>query len=159
MALWKPKIWIRAKVLGLVWRGKQLLAAEIEDSAGRIKGVRPLGGCIEFGETREAALEREFREELGCVARITGPWHTLENIYEHEGNTGHEYDFVANVELCDPQLYTKDRINYLEDDGALCSAGWFSPLNLPKGFELFPNGLLELIQAGAVTPPAEQDDR
>jgi ADP-ribose pyrophosphatase YjhB (NUDIX family) len=37
----------------------------VRDDAGRIKGVRPLGGEIEFGESWQAALVRKFHEELG----------------------------------------------------------------------------------------------
>jgi hypothetical protein len=85
VAIWKPKPFIRVKVLGLVWRGSELLAGEVENSAGQVTGVRPLGGCVEFGETREEALRREFREELGCETIVSGPWHSLENIFEHEG--------------------------------------------------------------------------
>lgn len=151
MAIWKPKPFIRVKVLGLAWRGDQLLAGEVENSEGRVTGVRPLGGCIEFGETREEALQREFQEELGCTAALTGPWHALENIFEHEGNIGHEFVFAANVRLGDPKVYAARRIDYLEDDGATCSAGWFSPARLPQGVSLYPEGLLALIASGAIS--------
>lgn len=150
MTIWKPKPYIRAKVLGLVWRDGRLLAAEIEDSSGAVKGVRPLGGCIEFGETRDAALRREFHEELGCAARVTGPWHVFENIFEHEGNIGHEFAFAANVELDDASLYRSEEIVYCEDDGLACRASWFSPTALPAGVELYPAGLLQAIKEGAV---------
>lgn len=60
MTVWRPSQQIRVKVIGLAWRKDQLLAAEVEDDSGRIKGVRPLGGAIEFGESREEALHREF---------------------------------------------------------------------------------------------------
>jgi predicted NUDIX family NTP pyrophosphohydrolase len=152
MAIWKPKPFIRVKVLGLVWRGDELLAGEVEDSSGRVTGVRPLGGCVEFGETREAAIRREFQEELGCAVTVWGPWHSFENIFEHEGDIGHEYVFAANVELGDHSFYASSKVEYREDDGALCSASWFSPASLPAGVELYPAGILPLIQNGLIRP-------
>jgi NADH pyrophosphatase NudC (nudix superfamily) len=60
--------------MGLTWNGSRLLAAEIRASTGRVKGVRPLGGSIEFGETKEQALHREFMEELSCPIAFSGDW-------------------------------------------------------------------------------------
>jgi 8-oxo-dGTP pyrophosphatase MutT (NUDIX family) len=150
MAVWTPAPAIRVKVLGLAWRGEDLLLAEVEDSWNRVKGLRPLGGCVEFGETREAALAREFREELGCAVERTGPWHAFENLYEHEGATGHEYLFAADIVLGEPSLYAKDRIPFLEDNGLGCTALWARPGRLPEGVELYPAALLRLIEARAV---------
>ena len=62
MHQWRPQSIIRLKSLGLNWRAGKVLAAEIYDDAGRIKGVRPLGGSVEFGETVETALIRELNE-------------------------------------------------------------------------------------------------
>ena len=90
MTVWTPSPAIAVKVIGLAWRGRELLVAEVEQSDGRVKGVRPLGGSIEVGETREQALVREFAEELRCEVAVTGAWHAFENIYEHEGARGHE---------------------------------------------------------------------
>ena len=73
MTVWRPSQTIRLKALGLHWRKGRLLAAEILDDAGRVKGVRPLGGTVEFGETAEAAVRREFHEELGVTAIPLGP--------------------------------------------------------------------------------------
>jgi ADP-ribose pyrophosphatase YjhB (NUDIX family) len=152
MTMWKPSPFIRVKVLGLAWRREELLLAEVEDSSGRVKGVRPLGGSIEFGETREQALLREFGEELGCAVSLAGPWHGFENIFEHEGAIGHEYLFAANIELSDARLYESERIAFLESDASDCCARWFSPTALPQGIDLFPTALLPLIQAGFVSP-------
>ncbi|MBY5648289.1 NUDIX domain-containing protein [Rhizobium leguminosarum] len=146
MTVWPPSQQIRVKVIGLAWRKDQLLAAEVEDDGGRIKGVRPLGGAIEFGESREEALHREFREELETDIRIVGPWHLLENIYEHHGAIGHEFIFVADIELTDASLYERDEIRYSELDETAATARWFGRDSLrDAGIDLYPTGLDRLL--------------
>ncbi|AXA41881.1 NUDIX hydrolase [Rhizobium leguminosarum] len=146
MTVWRPSQQIRVKVIGLAWRKDQLLAAEVEDDSGRIKGVRPLGGAIEFGESREEAMQREFQEELETDIRIVGPWHLLENIYEHHGATGHEYIFAADIELADASLYERDEIHYSELDETAATARWFGRDRLrDAGIDLYPTGLDKLL--------------
>lgn len=144
---WRPPQQIRAKVIGLAWRGDAVLAVEVLDDRGRVKGVRPPGGSIEFGETREQALEREFREELGCGVTINGPWAVFENIYRHEGALGHEILFAAPVRLHDAALYDRDAIAFAEDSGTPCTARWFRPEALPEGVALYPDGLAAALAA------------
>ena len=154
MVAWRPSSHIRVKVIGLVWNSGRLLAAEVTTDAGTVKGVRPLGGSIEFGETRETALRREFMEELGVEIEIVGPWHGLENIYEHEGQTGHEIVFAADVVLKDASLYQQERISFTEDNldadqHAWHEAGWFDPATLSEsGIELYPTSLAEVLRRG-----------
>ncbi|MCV9943718.1 MULTISPECIES: NUDIX hydrolase [unclassified Rhizobium] len=146
MTVWRPSQQIRVKVIGLAWRKDQLLAAEVEDDSGRIKGVRPLGGAIEFGESREEALQREFREELETDIRIVGPWHLLENIYQHQGAIGHEFIFAADIELADASLYERDEIRYSELDETAATARWFGRDRLrDAGIDLYPAGLDRLL--------------
>ncbi|MGO6880167.1 NUDIX hydrolase [Rhizobium ruizarguesonis] len=146
MTVWRPSQQIRVKVIGLAWRKDQLLAAEVEDDSGRIKGVRPLGGAIEFGESREEALHREFGEELETDIRIVGPWHLLENIYEHHGATGHEFIFAADIELADASLYERDEIRYCELDETAATARWFGRDRLRNaGIDLYRTGLDKLL--------------
>jgi ADP-ribose pyrophosphatase YjhB (NUDIX family) len=148
VTVWIPTPAVAVKAIGLAWRGRELLVAEIEESDGRVKGVRPLGGSIEFGETREQALVREFAEELGCKVSVTGPWHAFENIYQHEGAQGHEFIFAATIRLADEDIYRRDRFHYLEHEGTRCCAVWLDPLNLPPGVELYPSGLRQAIERG-----------
>ena len=141
MTTWRPPQQIRVKVIGLAWRGDALLAVEVLDERGRIKGVRPPGGSVAFGESREQALDREFREELGCGVTITGPWTVFENLYRHDGALGHEIVFAADIRLHDAALYDRDVIRFSEDDGTACTARWLRPSALPDGAVLFPDGL------------------
>lgn len=149
MTTWRPVERIRVIVIGLAWNDGRLLAAEVTTDAGIVKGVRPLGGSIEFGETREEALRREFMEELSVEIEIVGPWHALENIYTHEGQVGHEIVFAAEVVLRDPSLYQKDRISFTEDNSdqhAWHQAGWFAPAELEAlGIALYPDGLADFV--------------
>ncbi|MFO1149192.1 MAG: NUDIX domain-containing protein [Alsobacter sp.] len=147
MAVWRPPQDIRVKVIGLSFRGTRLLAAEVEDDGGGIKGYRPLGGSVEFGETRDQALAREFREELRTPIEIRGPWHVFENIFVHQGVQGHEIVFAAEVDLLDRSHYESETIAFNEMDGLPCTARWIDPFAIAGlGRRLYPDGLLDVLR-------------
>lgn len=147
MTVWRPQHSIQVKALGLVWRQGRLLASEITRDDGTVKGVRPLGGRVEFGETWSVALVREFQEELGVHVEPTGAPLFLENIYAHQGSTGHEIVILSEL-LFPPEAYQGcETIEYREDNGELCRAGWFDVETLDcGGLELYPNGLKQWLQ-------------
>lgn len=155
MTVWRPQPSIQVKALGLVWRRGQLLASEICEDDGRIKGVRPLGGRLEFGETWHAALIREFREELDVTVKVVGAPFILENIYEHHGALGHEIVFLADVLFPEGAYQDAESITYQEDTGETCRARWFDVDMLEgSGLALYPSGLkakLKERSAGAST--------
>ncbi len=135
------------KALGLHWRDGALLAAAVPDDAGRIKGVRPLGGTVEFGETTETALLREFREELGIEVEILRGPLVLENLYLHEGMPGHEVLFVYDVGFPAGAFDGRSTILFREHDGTECRADWhpLERLDTDRGPALFPAGLKALL--------------
>ena len=142
MTIWRPAQSIQVKALGLIWRDGRLLASEITRDDGSVKGVRPLGGRVEFGETWRDTLLREFDEELGMRVDITGAPLFLENIYTHQGAIGHDLVILADVALSDGAFHGQDVIEYHEDNGELCRARWFDVDTLDQGaLELYPNGL------------------
>lgn len=147
MNIWRPQQNIQVKALGLVWRDGLLLASEICLDDGTVKGVRPLGGRLDFGETWRDALVREFDEELGVAVEVIGKPLVLENIYTHQGVIGHEITFVSDVTFPN-DAYVKDGpIEYLEDNGEKCVAHWYDVAQLDCGeLELYPNGLKAQLQ-------------
>jgi len=149
MHTWRPRQKIRILAIGLAWRVGKLLAAEVYDDAGHLKGVRPLGGGVEFGERWQDALRREFQEELSLAVEITGPPYVLENIYTHHGQTGHEIVFAANVALPTGALDGQEVIHFREDGGQDCVARWFDLGALTtRGVALFPAGLATALAPG-----------
>lgn len=147
MTTWRPHPHIRVVALGLHWRDGRLLAAEVRDDAGRIKGVRPLGGEIEFGESWRAALVREFFEELDIDITITSEPLVMENIFVHEESTGHEVMFIAEVALPDGAFSGQDRIDFREDNGEQIVARWFdlADLDVEGSPGLYPTGLKDVL--------------
>jgi len=148
MTPWRPSSTIRVKALGLHWRDGRLLASEINRDDGTLKGVRPLGGTVEFGETWQDALIREFKEEIGVRIELIGDPIVLENIYTHHGTLGHEILFISEVIFSSNAYETDEFIEYCEYNGDPCIARWFDPVTLlQQGIALYPKGLFSQITA------------
>jgi 8-oxo-dGTP pyrophosphatase MutT (NUDIX family) len=147
MTKWRPPNCIRVVAIGLHWRAGRLLAAEVRDDAGRLKGVRPLGGGIGFGESWRTALIREFNEELGLDVTVRGTPLVMENIFVHEGATGHEVVFVSEVEFPDTEFKDQESVDFHEGNRGWGVARWFdlADLDLDDGPKLYPTGLKNLL--------------
>ncbi|MEN0103437.1 MAG: NUDIX domain-containing protein, partial [Curtobacterium sp.] len=88
---------IRNIAVGLPVRDGHVLLSENHDRVRDHRFHRPVGGGIEFGETAEEALRREFREELDVDLDVLEPLGVLENIFTFEGHPGHEFVHVFAV--------------------------------------------------------------
>ncbi len=80
---------IRNIAVGLSVRSGRVL---VLDGFDRVKGEafhRAIGGGIEFGETAEAALRREFLEELGVALGTVRLLEVVENAGDRRDPPGH----------------------------------------------------------------------
>ncbi len=125
--------------------GTKILVGRGFDDVKREFFVRPVGGAIDFGETAEAALRRELREELGVEIVDARRLGVLENFFTYRGEPGHEVVFVFDASFAESRLYEQSEIPLHEAiwDGA---ARWLD-LSGPLTEPLYPDGLLDLLRS------------
>jgi ADP-ribose pyrophosphatase YjhB (NUDIX family) len=150
MTKWRPANSITVKALALIWQDDALLLSEVHDDSGRVKGMRPLGGTVDFGEPWRDALQREFLEELGTRITLLDNFFVMENLYEHHGVTGHEVVFLCHAHFKDISFYKKDSFTVVESDETTGRAAWVSLEELSvKQLDLYPLGLAEKLSGSA----------
>ena len=139
---------IRNLAVGLPVRDGYVLVLNGTDSVKAEAFHRALGGGIEFGETAEEALRREFAEELGVELQAVHLLGVVENIFEYEEQPGHEIVHVFQVESADLDAIALDAELHVLDEGS--PVGWnrISSLDRP----LYPSGALQLIR-GLIPAP------
>lgn len=106
---------IRPIVLGIAKNNKRILVSEGYDKVKNKAFYRCLGGGIEFQETSQEALKREFKEELSIDITVEEFCGISENIFTFQGKKGHEIVFFYNIKIKDEdykEIYPK-----IDDDG------------------------------------------
>jgi ADP-ribose pyrophosphatase YjhB (NUDIX family) len=142
---WRPPSIIRPIAIGLVLRGEDLLLMAVRDGGDAIKGWRPLGGTIEFGERAADALKREFHEELGLAIVEPTLLSVMENLYTHNGAVGHEIVLVFETSLVDVAQYSRGTFSF-GDDGNRNEVKWVALSRfVRREAVLFPVGLVDLL--------------
>jgi len=137
---------IRPIALGLIWRGDELLVFEGYDPADGEIFYRPLGGGIRFGERSEETLRREFGEELGVELAEVRYVDTLENVFVHDGQPGHEIVLLYEAAVTDSSFYGREVFEVHEDNGLVLTAHWMALSEFGgEGPPLVPEGLLALL--------------
>lgn len=107
---------IRPHVLGIVRRGEEILVTELVDP-GKGPFYRPPGGGIEFGETSEAAVVREFHEELDAAVELVDFLGVYENRFEWDGEPRQELALVHEVAFADDALYDRETLQGVDAGG------------------------------------------
>lgn len=78
---------------GVVWKDGRLLCCRRPDGSPMGGWWEFPGGKLEPGETPEAALSRELKEELGLMVIKCQPWQSLTHDYEEQGLRVHLHFF------------------------------------------------------------------
>lgn len=151
MSIWHPLNSISVKALALIWQDDALLLAEVKDDQGRVTGMRPLGGTVEFGERWQDALQREILEELGARITLLDQYFVIENLFEHRNQPGHEVVFLCNAHFTETRFYQSDKLVILEDGEPTGTASWVTLEELnARHLELYPSGLMDQLSAHLV---------
>ena len=141
---------IRVISIGLFRRDEAILVFDSFDAVKGLPIYRPLGGGVLPGETSEAALRREIREELSQEVDALRLLGILESIFEYDGQAGHEIVFVYDAQFADASLYARDTLNaYEEENGELFQATWRPLTSFDDYHRLVPEGLADLIARSA----------
>lgn len=137
---------IRVIAIGLFLHQERILVFEGWDPGKKETFYRPLGGQVEFGERASAAIRREIREEIDAEIINLKFIKILQNMFEFNGQSGHEVVFVYQGDFSDSLLYEKESFIGVEDDGTEFKAIWkpiadFADPTRP----LYPDGFPELL--------------
>ena len=134
---------VRLRVCGLLWAKDRLLMAN-HRGLSRQDFWSPPGGGVEFGETVEMALKREFLEETGLTIEVgrfrfgcelvKPPLHAIELFYDVTHANG---DLIHGH---DPELQIIEEVTYRDFPGlakipADQKHGIFNIATTPEAFE------------------------
>ena len=88
-------------VAALIWNGNKFLACQRPANKARGLLWEFVGGKVEQGETKEAALIRECREELGITVAVGAVF--MEVVHKYPDLTVHLTLFHAKIAEGEPQ--------------------------------------------------------
>jgi ADP-ribose pyrophosphatase YjhB (NUDIX family) len=122
---------IRPNALAIIEKDGYILASKGVDNVTKEIFYRLLGGGIEFGELSSEAVKREFVEELNAVILNEKFLCIAENIFEYNGEKGHEITFIYKADFQDESLYSQKSIKRIDHDSEF--ADWVSVDEIKKG--------------------------
>jgi len=144
----KKKPRIRPLALCVFRRDDKIFVSQGFDRLKDSTFFRPIGGAIEFGERGHETIVREVMEEIKAEVTDIHYLGTLENIFEHEGNPGHEIVLVYDGRFVDDKLNDDAIVVRGEDDNVMLFDAMWKPLDFFHEDDtppLYPDGLLDLL--------------
>lgn len=112
---------IRPVVLGIAKKNNKILVSKGYDKVKEQTFYRCLGGGIEFLETSQEALKREYNEEIGIDIIVEDFCGISENIFTYQGKKAHELIFFYNIKIKEEDIKEK---YHIIDDNCEVDAYW-----------------------------------
>jgi ADP-ribose pyrophosphatase YjhB (NUDIX family) len=141
---------IRPVALCAFRRGDKVLAFEAFDGVKQQRFRRFPGGGIEFGETAEAAVRREMREELDTELADVRLLGVVDSLFEFQGQPGHEHVFVFEASFPQPERYHSLEAFRMADHGGWLDMGWVPVDQLRDPLvPLVPEEVVDLLESAA----------
>lgn len=108
---------IRPIALGLIEYEGHIFVSRGEDRKTKETFYRFLGGGIDFGETSESALKREFLEEVQAELTAVEYVSCLDNIFVYNGKPKHELIQLFRAQFVDPKFcQVQETFRFVEGD-------------------------------------------
>lgn len=86
-------------------------------------------------------------EEMNTEAENFKALPVMEYLFEYNGKPRHDLIFNYTAEFKDKTLYNRETIEAFEDNGTSFTLFWLDPDQCPKGTEIFPTGIIQLLAA------------
>lgn len=124
---------IRPIALGLIEHEGHIFVSDGEDPKTRQSFYRFLGGGIDFGETSQAALSREFQEEIQAELTDIDYITCLDNIFTLNGKPKHELIQLFRARFVDAAFYQLSETFPLVEGDLVTQAYWLDTQRVLTG--------------------------
>lgn len=133
---------VRVRICGLLVQDGAVLLAKIHSPVTHQLVWMPPGGGLEFGESIEECLQREFKEETGLSVRVNA----LQFINEFIRPPFHAVELYYSVSRVEGVKTTGSDPEHTEDNQLLEKVEWIS-LNDLSEYSISPDRLSQYLQA------------
>ncbi len=127
----------RINALCIIKNDDKILVSRGYDEVENKNFARLLGGGVEFGEKALEALQREFKEELGATLKNEKLLSVIENIFEFNGEAGHEITFLYSAEIVEKEFFESDKFKILDSEKEKY-AEWVNIEEIKNGLIVYP---------------------
>lgn len=116
-------IGVSAGALIINEKGEILLTKRSKKTRNEKSKWEAPGGQVKFGETREQAVKREMKEELGIEIEIVRVLHTADEILKNDKQHWIPTTFIVKIKKGHPKILEPEKCDQI---------GWFSLDSLPS---------------------------